>query len=60
MKVIEYYIWFPAVHGFDVETFEFLVPAKFVLMAWSVYKKYRMRVIITRGMVGKLLIQKRR
>ena len=30
------YIW--AVHSFDVETFEFSVPAEFVLMTWSVYK----------------------
>ena len=38
MKVVENYIWFPAVHSFDVETFEFSVPAKFLLMTWSVYK----------------------
>ena len=38
MKVVENYIWFPAVHSFDVETFEFSVPAEFVLLIWSVYK----------------------
>ena len=38
MKVVENYIWFPAVHIFDVEKFEFSVPAKFVIMTWSVYK----------------------
>ena len=30
------YLW--TVHRFDVETFEFSVPAEFVLMTWSVYK----------------------
>ena len=37
MKVVKNYIWFLAVHSFDVETFEFSVPAEFVLMNWSVY-----------------------
>ena len=32
MKVVENYIWFPAVHSFDVEKFEFSVPADFVIM----------------------------
>ena len=30
------YLWMACI--FDVETFEFSVPAKFVLMTWSVYK----------------------
>ena len=38
MKVVENYIKFPAVHSFDVEKFEFSVPANFVIMTWSVYK----------------------
>ena len=38
MKVVENHIWFPVVHSFDVETFEFSVPAEFVVMTWSVYK----------------------
>ena len=38
MKVVKNYIWFLAVHSFDVETFEFSVPAEFVLMTWSGYK----------------------
>ena len=37
-KAVENYNWFPAVHSFGVEKFEFSVPAKFVIMTWSVYK----------------------
>ena len=38
MKGIENYIWFLVVHSFDLEKFEFAVPAEFVLITWSVYK----------------------
>ena len=39
-KAVENYNWFPAVHSFGVEKFEFSVPAKFVIMTWSVYKNF--------------------